>query len=82
MPPLFGGFSLHIYCVENSTHKMPTAHRLEALVRGLALPEGRRVGRPGHGIAERWVEAQLRRLDLQFYAGDSLQPAASAGTAP
>jgi len=50
---------------------MKTAQRLEALVRGLALPEGRRVGRPGHAIAEQWVAAQMARLELQFYAGDS-----------
>jgi len=50
---------------------MSLAHRLEALVRGLALPEGRRVGHPGHAIAEQWVKEQMQRLGLRFYAGDS-----------
>jgi Zn-dependent M28 family amino/carboxypeptidase len=42
--------------------------RLESLVRGLALPEGRRVGRPGHRTAEKWVEAQFKRLALMPHA--------------
>jgi hypothetical protein len=46
------------------------AVRLEALVRGLALPTGRRVGTAGHRVAEEWVTAQLRRLDLDPYSGD------------
>lgn len=47
------------------------ASRLEALVRGLALPEGRRVGQPGHRVAEEWVAAQLRSRGLEYYQGES-----------
>ena len=44
------------------------SRRLETLVRGLALPEGRRVGRPGHRVAEQWVLDQFDRLGLMPYA--------------
>lgn len=46
---------------------MPAA-RLEALVRGLALPAGRRVGRPGHRVAQSWILDQFTRLGLMPYA--------------
>jgi hypothetical protein len=42
--------------------------RLEALVRALALPAGRRVGCPGHRVAEAWVIEQFTRLGLMPYA--------------
>ena len=45
---------------------LPT--RLEALVRGLALPAGRRVGQHGHRVAEDWVIEQFIRLELMPYA--------------
>ena len=45
------------------------ASRLEVLVRGLALPEGRRVGQPGHRVAEEWVAAQLRSRAIDCYRG-------------
>jgi acetylornithine deacetylase/succinyl-diaminopimelate desuccinylase-like protein len=44
------------------------SQRLEALVRELALPAGRRVGQPGHRIAETWVIEQFTRLGLMPYA--------------
>ena len=43
---------------------------LEQLVRGLALPHGRRVGRPGHEVAEAWVAEQLRQRRLEPYQGE------------
>ena len=47
-------------------HSVP--ERLEYLVRGLALPRGRRVGKPGHRTAEKWIVAQFTRLALMPYA--------------
>jgi hypothetical protein len=47
------------------------AARLERIVCSLALPSGRRVGRPGHKTAEAYVAAQLRRLGLAPYVGES-----------
>lgn len=44
------------------------ASRLETLVRELALPIGRRVGKPGHAIAEGWVLDQFSRIGLMPYA--------------
>jgi len=40
-------------------------------VRDLALPEGRRVGRPGHQVAEAWIVGQMRQLDLEIYQGET-----------
>jgi hypothetical protein len=43
---------------------------LEQLVRGLALADGRRVGHPGHQVAEAWVAEQLRQRGLEPYQGE------------
>ena len=45
--------------------------RLEYLVRGLALPEGRRVGQPGHQVAEAWIAGQMLERGLEIYQGES-----------
>jgi hypothetical protein len=47
------------------------AARLEDLVRGLALPEGRRLGQPGHLVAEAWISGQLFERGLEIYQGES-----------
>lgn len=47
------------------------AARLERIVCSLALPAGRRVGRPGHTSAERCVQTHLQRLRLEPYRGAS-----------
>lgn len=59
---------MHITAVTESDR---LAANLEQLVRGLALPQGRRVGQPGHQVAGAWVAEQLRQRGLEPYQGDT-----------
>lgn len=55
----------------SSIDDTPLATRLERIVCSLALPSGRRVGRPGHKTAEACVHAHLQRLGLEPYRDNS-----------
>lgn len=39
----------------------------------LSLPEGRRVGRPGHGTALEYIERRMEELRLQYFEGSSFR---------
>ena len=47
------------------------AAALEQDVRGLCLPEGRKVGTEGHAAAERWVARRLEEIGCEPYHGES-----------
>lgn len=51
--------------------RMTPRARLEADTRALALPNGRRVGQPGHAVVENYLRERLREIRLEPFRGES-----------
>jgi hypothetical protein len=47
--------------------------RIESDVSAIALPGGRRVGRPGHDVAREYLLGRLEEIGLEPFRGDSFQ---------
>ena len=47
--------------------------RIESDVRAIALPDGRRVGQPGHDVARKYLLGRLEEIGLEPFRGDSFE---------
>lgn len=55
------------------TTRSDLIRRLEMHTAALALPEGRRVGQPGHEVARNYLRQELERLSMSPFRGETLE---------
>ena len=53
----------------NRTTSQPDIDAIKTDVEAFSLPNGRRVGQPGHDVARDYVVRRLQELDLPGFAG-------------